>query len=117
MARRVRTEFIRGSAHWLRGLSVTILFAGLFMASPASAGNAESGRVLAEKWCAGCHLIGNSTPGSDVAPPFAGIAADPAKRRGRLEAWLATPHTAMPSLPLTRYDIDDLVTYIESLAP
>ena len=84
---------------------------------PADAGDAATGRALAEKWCTGCHLVSNSAPGSDVAPPFRTIAADPDKSRGRLEAWLATPHRVMPSMPLSRRDIDDLVTYVESLAP
>ena len=99
--------------------SASALFAAICLvgATPASAGDAASGRVLAEKWCSGCHLIGGSAAGSDIAPPFAAIAADPEKSRGRLQAWLATPHTAMPSMPLSRRDIDDLISYIESQAP
>lgn len=98
----------------LRALVVMI---GLLASVPAAAGNADSGRTLAERWCTGCHIIGNPVLGSDMAPPFTAIAADSEKGREQLEAWLATPHTGMPSMPLSRWDIDDLVTYIESLAP
>lgn len=117
MARGRTTEIDRGFDRKSSVLLALIVMVGALMARPAFAGNAESGRALAEKWCTGCHIVGSSSNGSDVAPPFAGIAADPGKSRGHLEAWLATPHTAMPSMPLTRRDIDDLVTYIESLAP
>jgi len=108
---------LAGIAARIAGMTAVVAVAGGLAAVPAEARDAANGRVLAEKWCAGCHLIGDSVPGSDVAPPFRAIASDPAKSRGRLEAWLATPHTAMPSMPLSRRDIDDLLTYIESLAP
>lgn len=85
--------------------------------APAIAGNADSGRALAERWCTSCHLIGPSDRGSDTAPPFAAIAADPEKTPGHLTTWLSTPHTTMPQMPLDRQNIDDLVAYIGSLAP
>ena len=85
--------------------------------APATAGDAGSGRALAEKWCTSCHLIGPSDRGSDTAPPFAVIAADPEKTPDHLTTWLSTPHTTMPLMPLDRRNIDDLVAYIGSLAP
>ncbi len=85
--------------------------------APATAGDAGSGRALAEKWCTSCHLIGPSDTGSDTAPPFAAIAADPEKTPAHLTTWLSTPHTTMPLMPLDRRNIDDLVAYIGSLAP
>lgn len=106
-----------GTGRGRAGLSALIVAIAALASAPAQAGDAASGRVLAERWCAGCHLVGPTAPGSDVAPPFTAIAADPDKSRGGLEAWLATPHTSMPSMPLSRRDIDHLVTYIESLAP
>lgn len=98
-------------------LRAVVAMIGILASVSAAAGNADSGRTLAERWCTGCHIIGSPAVGSDMAPPFTAIAADPEKGRERLEAWLATPHTGMPSMPLSRWDIDDLVTYIESLAP
>ncbi len=83
----------------------------------AAAGDAGNGRQLAEQWCTNCHLIGASGPGSDTAPPFTAIAADPSKGPEHLRVWLATPHTTMPQMPLDRRNIEDVVAYITSLAP
>lgn len=112
-----RTIGIQSMIDRLAGVAALLAIVGSFAAQPAVAGDAANGRGLAERWCSGCHLIGGPGPGSDVAPPFTAIAADPDKSRAHIQAWLATPHTSMPSMPLSRRDIDDLVSYIESLAP
>ena len=85
--------------------------------APAVAGDARAGLGLARQWCVNCHVIDRSRGGTDAAPPFTAIAADPAKDSAYLQAWLATPHVRMPAMPLSRRDIDDLVAYITSLAP
>lgn len=85
--------------------------------APAAAGDANSGLGLARQWCVNCHIIDRSGGGSDAAPPFTAIAADPDKDSAYLQAWLATPHVQMPAMPLSRRDIDDLVAYITSLDP
>lgn len=102
-----------------RGAAVVIALLAALATLPAAAGDAARGRTLAGQWCINCHLIDGSDPGraSDAAPPFTAVAADPAKGRAHLETWLATPHAEMPLMPLSRRNIDDLVTYIESLAP
>lgn len=92
------------------------LVAALLSPSQADAGDATAGRELAEKWCANCHLIGPANHGSDTAPPFTAIAADPLNTRDDLQTWLATPHTEMPAMPLSRRDIDDIIDYIGTLA-
>ena len=89
----------------------------MLWANQAAAGDAGAGRQLAEQWCTNCHLIDTSGRGSDTAPPFTAIAADPAKGPAHLRAWLSTPHTTMPLMPLDRRNIDDLVAYITSLSP
>ena len=76
-----------------------------------------AGRAAAERWCQECHLIGAAGDrASDMAPPFAALAANPEKTAGVLTAFLAEPHPPMPPLTLTRQDIDSLVAYIRSLA-
>jgi mono/diheme cytochrome c family protein len=94
-----------------------MLAGGLLMvAAPAHSGDPEAGRVLARAWCAQCHVVeASQTQASDIAPPFAQVANDPAKSRAGIELWLADPHPPMPKLSLTRQQIDDLTTYIESL--
>ncbi len=83
----------------------------------AAAGDAAVGRQLAEQWCTGCHIIAPGRSGSDSAPPFEAIAADPQKSAEHLRTWLSTPHTEMPAMPLSRRDIDNIVAYITGLRP
>lgn len=73
-----------------------------------------AGWALAKKWCASCHLLGDSDVANDGAPPFAALAKDPAMTSDRLSAFLAEPHGGMRSLSLSRQQIDDLIAYIES---
>ncbi|MGI9416925.1 MAG: hypothetical protein ACR2RA_03690 [Geminicoccaceae bacterium] len=63
-------------------------------------------------------MIGTEqSTGGDTAPTFAAIAETAAGRMDELNAWLADPHPPMPTLNLTRYEIDDLPPYSESLKP
>lgn len=87
----------------------------------AQPGSAETGRGLAETWCASCHLIGSeagdTAPAATEAPSFFDIAGTMDRdRRAALAAWLSTPHDRMPSLSLTRAEIADILAYVESLA-
>ncbi len=94
--------------------SVAIIAA--VMATAASAADVQHGERLAEQWCGHCHVIGTEqSTGGDAAPPFAAIAETAAERTDELSAWLADPHPPMPTLNLTRYEIDDLLAYIENL--
>ena len=82
----------------------------------ASAADARQGERLAKQWCTGCHLTGgDQAAGGDAAPPFSVIAATAANRADDLRAWLADPHPPMPNFNLTRWEIDDLLAYIESI--
>jgi mono/diheme cytochrome c family protein len=96
-----------------------VLLALLIVATlaPRSAyADTAKGAQIARQWCANCHLIGgNSTGPVPQGPPsfqtvaHSGIAAD------QLRAFLSHPHGAMPNLALTRAEIDDLISYIETL--
>lgn len=92
--------------------------AGLALASgTASAGDAETGRQIFERWCTSCHASAGSTSVRDTAPSLATIVKKPALSPDALKRWLANPHPPMPNLTLGRLEIDNLVAYIESLRP
>ena len=80
-----------------------------------AAGDAEEGKILADTWCGSCHLIGESGTTGDSARPFAAIAQDPNNTPDRLTGFLSQPHGEMAELPLSRQQIEDLISYIESL--
>jgi mono/diheme cytochrome c family protein len=82
-----------------------------------AAGDAAAGHALARHWCAGCHIVDDSGRGSDAAPTFAAIARRGARDTAWVRAWLAAPHPPMPNVDLTRPQTDDIVAYLESLAP
>jgi mono/diheme cytochrome c family protein len=92
------------------------LFAALVWLLPVAAhANAADGQRLAQRWCAGCHVIDGGSAGSvPQGPPSFRIVAQRLDA-GRLRAFLSRPHAPMPDLSLTRAEIADLVAYIESL--
>ncbi|MDP6343129.1 MAG: cytochrome c [Alphaproteobacteria bacterium] len=103
-----------------------ILSAGLALAlqpglpTPATAqqivADLAAGRAAAKRWCAECHLVAEgATTSSDVGPPFATLATDPAKTPTVLRAFLAAPHEPMPPIQLSQQDIENIVAYIQSL--
>jgi cytochrome c len=96
-----------------------ILMAGLALAPlAAEAGDAKSGKGLAERWCASCHLVSDDgqAVANDAAPSFKQIANRPATTEDGLKAYLAEPHKkAMKGIALPRLEIDDLAAYIMSL--
>jgi mono/diheme cytochrome c family protein len=114
----------------MRGLLPFVLVAagtalGAGTASTAGAGPARAqdrepavkGLAVARKWCARCHIVeaGQKAHALDAAPPFADLARDPKITAARLRGILSNPHGRMPTEPLTRADIADLIAYIESL--
>lgn len=98
---------------------VTALAAALVLAQAsgaAAAGDAATGKKLAELWCASCHLVSpEQTSATTEAPPFAAIAKRSKDQMDALAAFLADPHPPMPKLSLTRQEIRDLLAYISSL--
>jgi mono/diheme cytochrome c family protein len=100
--------------------SLAIVSAGLLagvLSSPASfAADARHGKVLAERWCASCHLVApeQRQASADVAP-FAAIGRNRAFTADRLAFFLLDPHPAMPDMHLTRSEAQDLAAYIKGL--
>ncbi|HET6520021.1 MAG TPA: hypothetical protein VFG47_09395 [Geminicoccaceae bacterium] len=91
----------------------------LLLPTPAlAAGDPETGHMLARQWCGGCHVVEpGATGGSDIAPPFTVIAADPDRTPGWLYASVtAAPHPVMPNLDLTRQEAADIDAYLDRLA-
>ncbi len=99
------------------------LVAVLLLAAPAAAmaqdlpGDPVSGRTFAMRHCAGCHAAAaeQHRPATDAAPAFLTLARDPAITELSLRAFLQTPHSRMPSIMLTRREMDDVISYILSL--
>lgn len=89
----------------------------LAQAQVLEAGDAARGEIIARRWCAACHLVtADQTAAKVDAPPFFDIA----KRwpgDNALGSFLADPHPKMPDMSLTRREIEDIVSYIRSLAP
>lgn len=87
------------------------------LAVPACAlESAPNGKVLAQRWCATCHLVspGQATASADV-PTFMTLAKRSDREIDKLPNFLAHPHPVMPDMQLTRSEIADIVAYIRSL--
>jgi len=106
-------NFGRGAA----AAAVVVATAAIGAAKAQQVGDVAAGRKLAGEWCSACHVVdpGATRGGSDSAPPFATLAADPRTTEFRLRAFLMTPHQNMPDFRLSRGETDDLVGYILSL--
>ena len=97
----------------------SLLVAGfLFLAQgPALAVDVNQGKVLAERWCASCHVVapGQKVASNDQAPPFASLATRPDFNADRLAFLLLKPHPNMPQLALSRSAVMDLAGYVLTL--
>ena len=84
---------------------------------PARAADAEQGKVIAERWCSGCHVVQprQTTAVTDQAPAFATIAKTPDFDAGKLALLLLRPHPSMPKLSLSRSEVTDLAAYMRAL--
>jgi mono/diheme cytochrome c family protein len=80
-------------------------------------GNAPAGKRLSQRWCASCHQVEPKGPAKDTAPPFAALGVQKGKDPGWIRAWLVNPHPPMQGINLSRQQIDDIVAYLQSLAP
>lgn len=80
-------------------------------------GDATVGHMLAIRTCGGCHAVSELQLRSttDGAPAFLTLARAPAITELSLRAFLQTPHSRMPSIMLTRREMDDVISYILSM--
>jgi cytochrome c2 len=94
-------------------LSGALVIAG---GSARAAGDPISGKEIAGRWCARCHLVDGGRT-RDAAPPLPSIARDVSWTDDRLAAFLTKPHGGMGGFSFSRQEIDSLIAYIRSLEP
>jgi mono/diheme cytochrome c family protein len=99
------------------GVAMTLLFTTLFAAASAWGQNVATGKQIAERWCASCHVVGpgqKNVP-NDAVPSFPSIAQMSSTTKMSLAAFLSTSHPPMPDIVLSRSEIADVSAYILSL--
>ena len=100
-----------------RSIARAVLAAILLVALlPRARADAARGMALADRWCAACHVVGAGR-GESVpqGPPTFRQVARSGLTADQLRAFLSHPHGAMPNLSLTRAEIDDMISYFETL--
>jgi len=98
----------------LARLGLALVFGAALMAQAAAA-DPDAGKRLTQQWCSGCHVVGNSDRGTDLAPPLPEIAREKGDDPQWIKGWLVAPHPPMPNLNLSRQEIDDITAYLTSL--
>jgi cytochrome c oxidase subunit 2 len=121
-------------------LATAALVVGLAACAPASGassapppdatpglGDAANGKALfSAKACNGCHRVSGEINGGVTGPDLKGFAGRPTimgavpNTPENVWRWLADPQrlkpgTAMPRIPLTAQNLDDLTAYLETL--
>jgi cytochrome c len=100
----------------MRYAFATIPLTSLFWAGIAAHADVGAGAQLAQRWCASCHVVSEGQTGPvPQGPPSFRTVAKSGMSTDQLRAFLSHPHGAMPDLSLTRTEIDDLISYIQSL--
>jgi mono/diheme cytochrome c family protein len=98
-----------------------IIFLGAAVAAPnlhaQRLSDWQGGRLLARQVCAECHAVERNQPRSrnGLAPSFTAVAATPGMTAIALNAFLHTPHRAMPDLVLNDDQVRGIIAYILSL--
>ena len=86
----------------------------LVCASEATfAADAEHGAILAQRWCASCHVVSSAQRAEiDHSPSFSSIAQRADFSAEKLAFFLLEPHPKMPNMSLSRQEAEDLAAYI-----
>ena len=79
--------------------------------------DASRGQSISERLCISCHLVKPGQAGNVTAgvPSFAAIANRPDQTSKRIAYVLMQSHPPMPTMPLTVYEIGDIVAYLDAL--
>ena len=73
----------------------------------------RSGKRLAERWCASCHVVPpDQQHGNTQAPPFSEIGRRPHIDAPMIALFLLNPHPKMPDMNLSRIEAGDIAAYI-----
>lgn len=93
------------------------VFASLALAGVTSEPDPVQGKMLAEKLCTNCHLVGSTQqqPANVDVPSFKEIADREDQSAGAITARIMLPKHPMPQIPLTKAELADLAAYILSL--
>jgi mono/diheme cytochrome c family protein len=102
-------------------ITALILGATVWTGTGANADEARdraAGKAVAQELCSGCHIIAENQQGPvpDGPAPFPVIADRPGRTIGYLEAYLSNPTPPMPHVPLSKREVDSVITYIRSFA-
>jgi mono/diheme cytochrome c family protein len=104
---------------WIEFLGAAPVAAVSVFLSPGpapAASDPSSGRQIAQRWCASCHLVTpQQTSASADVPSFQSIAQREDLTESLLTAFLSSSHPRMPDMSLSRREISDLVAYVRSL--
>lgn len=99
------------------GLMLAMMPGGFALAGDTSLPDPVQGKVLAEKLCTNCHLVG--TVGQEHAnadvPSFHEIANREGLTAGAITGFIILPKHPMPQIPLTKGELADLSAYILTL--
>ena len=98
-----------------RSLLLAVVLVVSNMQPSYAAGLPDSGKAIAEHWCASCHLVKEDQPETTTDTPTFRSIARKTETTDWIAGFLADPHPPMPNLSLTRQEIQDLGAYFESL--
>ncbi len=79
--------------------------------------DAANGERLARALCVNCHRVAPDGAGAVLAdvPGFAEVANRPDTTRETIQAYVLSPHPAMPQIQFTRDELADISAYIMGL--
>ena len=110
---------------WAFLVSLAALYAGLqFSGGTAVAEdkkpqgpNPDRGIVLADQLCSNCHIVSSkqSTSAGAGIPSFRAIANKPDQTSAHIANVLIKPHAPMPNMQLSRFEIMDIIAYLDQL--
>ena len=98
-------------------LAAVFVFFAAIPLQPGRAQDVVRGQVLAERWCANCHVVNRAatTGRADGLPTFPALAARKDVTAATLKGAMTATHSLMPDLNLGARDQEDLVAYIFTL--
>ena len=112
--RRIRTAAVAASCV---GLILSAANVHAQQKAPPKGPDADRGLALSDQLCSGCHIVGSKQTSSAGAgiPSFRAIANKPAQTSAHIANVLIKPHAPMPNMQLSRFEIMDIIAYLDQL--